>query len=70
MRKKIPCRVIKTISTNNYSSYINDSKVNHPYNLHLNNTLDFGTKFYTVKMKTFNFLNNDYIIEYSFDYYA
>ena len=70
MRKRISCRVIKTISINNYSSYFNDSTINRPYNLHLTNTFNLGTMFYTVKMKTIDLLNNDYITENSFDYYA
>ena len=70
MRKRIPCRVIKTISIRNYSSYFNESNINHPYNTHKINTLDLGSIFYTIKMKTINLSNNDYITEQSFDCYA
>jgi len=70
MRKRIPCRVIKTISINNYSSHFNDFNINIPYNLHKNSTLDLGTMFYTTKMKTINLLNNDHFTENSLDCYA
>lgn len=70
MRKRIPSRVIKTISINNYSSYFNYLNINRPYNLLPKNNYDLGTVFYTIKMRTTNLLNNDYITENSFDYYA
>lgn len=70
MRKRVPCRVIKTISTNNRSSYFNDFNTNIPYNLHQNSALDLGTMFYTTKMKTINLLNNDHTTENSLDCYA
>ena len=61
---------IKKNKGDNYSSYFSNSNINRPYNLRVKSTFDLGTMFYTVKMKTINFLNHDYITENSFDYYA
>ena len=73
MKKRISCKVIKTISLHNDLLHTNGSYIKHlfdSYGIYNNSTSNLGTLFYTEKMKKVRMFNNDNFMDNSLDSYA